>query len=53
MQTDMHQDAFPGEDISDRPLPAEYAVPAAIQLIENDFPNGRYTTSIVNKEVSI
>jgi NAD(P)-dependent dehydrogenase (short-subunit alcohol dehydrogenase family) len=23
MRTDMHQDAFPGEDISDRPLPEE------------------------------
>lgn len=30
MRTQMHQDAFPGEDISDRPLPDEHAVPAFI-----------------------
>jgi NAD(P)-dependent dehydrogenase (short-subunit alcohol dehydrogenase family) len=41
MQTQMHQEAFPGEDISDRPLP-ETAVPAFITLLEGDWPNGRY-----------
>ncbi|MGH9029148.1 MAG: SDR family NAD(P)-dependent oxidoreductase [Acidimicrobiales bacterium] len=41
MRTDMHQDAFPGEDISDRPLP-ESVVPAFIELIEGDLPSGRY-----------
>ena len=30
MRTQMHQDAFPGEDISDRPLPEEVAVPAFV-----------------------
>jgi NAD(P)-dependent dehydrogenase (short-subunit alcohol dehydrogenase family) len=45
MRTDMHQAAFPGQDITDRPLPTEYAVPAMLQLIENDLPNGRYTTT--------
>ena len=45
MRTVMHQTAFPGEDISDRPLPSEYAVPAMLNLINNDFANGRYTTS--------
>lgn len=50
MRTDMHQAAFSGEDISDRPLPIEKAVPALMQLIENDFPTGRYTTSILAKE---
>lgn len=44
MRTKMHQDAFPDEDISDRPLPTEYAVPAILKLIESDAPNGRYTT---------
>ncbi|MBI1880408.1 MAG: SDR family NAD(P)-dependent oxidoreductase [Chloroflexi bacterium] len=41
MRTPMHQDAFPGEDISDRPLPEE-SVPGLIELIEGDYPSGRY-----------
>jgi NAD(P)-dependent dehydrogenase (short-subunit alcohol dehydrogenase family) len=41
MNTRMHQEAFPGEDISDRPLP-ETRVPAAIRLLENRYPSGRY-----------
>jgi NAD(P)-dependent dehydrogenase (short-subunit alcohol dehydrogenase family) len=41
MRTEMHQDAFPGEDISDRPDPAE-RIPALISLIEGDQPSGRY-----------
>ena len=41
MRTDMHQAAFPGEDISDRPLPEE-RVPALIRLLEEDLPSGRY-----------
>lgn len=43
MRTAMHQDAFPGEDISDRPLPGE-VVPAIVSLIESDRPSGRYRT---------
>ena len=50
MRTDMHQAAFPGEDISDRPLPTAQAVPAMIQLIENDFSSGRYTTQLLKKQ---
>lgn len=50
MRTEMHQAAFPGDDISDRPLPSEHAVPAIIKLIENKFPNGRYTASSILKE---
>jgi NAD(P)-dependent dehydrogenase (short-subunit alcohol dehydrogenase family) len=42
LRTEMHQDAFPGEDISDRPLPAE-AVPGLLALIEGDQPSGRYS----------
>jgi NAD(P)-dependent dehydrogenase (short-subunit alcohol dehydrogenase family) len=42
MRTAMHQDAFPGEDISDRPLPAE-RVPGLLRLIETRPPSGRYT----------
>ena len=41
MNTQMHQDAFPGEDISDRPPPEE-SVPGLLALIEGSLPNGRY-----------
>jgi NAD(P)-dependent dehydrogenase (short-subunit alcohol dehydrogenase family) len=41
MRTEMHQDAFPGEDISDRPDPGE-SVPGIISLVEGDQPSGRY-----------
>jgi NAD(P)-dependent dehydrogenase (short-subunit alcohol dehydrogenase family) len=41
LRTAMHQAAFPGEDISDRPEPAT-VVPAFLHLIESDQPSGRY-----------
>jgi len=41
MNTRMHQEAFPGEDISDRPPPEE-RVPGLLALIEGDLPSGRY-----------
>src|SRR4051812_16896473 len=41
MRTQMHQEAFPGEDISDRPLP-ETVVPALVRLLEDRPPSGRY-----------
>ena len=41
MRTEMHQDAFPDDDISDRPEPAT-RVPALLALIEGDLPSGRY-----------
>ncbi|MDQ6725151.1 MAG: SDR family oxidoreductase [Actinomycetota bacterium] len=41
MNTQMHQEAFPGEDISDRP-PPEDSVPGIIRLIEDHAPSGRY-----------
>jgi NAD(P)-dependent dehydrogenase (short-subunit alcohol dehydrogenase family) len=41
MRTRMHQDAFPGEDISDRPPPEE-SVPGLIALIEGSLRSGRY-----------
>ncbi len=41
MRTRMHQEAFPGEDISDRPFP-DVSVPGFLQLIEGDLPSGRY-----------
>jgi NAD(P)-dependent dehydrogenase (short-subunit alcohol dehydrogenase family) len=41
MRTRMHQDAFPGEDISDRPTP-ESRVPGLVRLIDERRPSGRY-----------
>jgi NAD(P)-dependent dehydrogenase (short-subunit alcohol dehydrogenase family) len=41
MRTQMHQEAFPGEDISDRPLPEE-SVPGLLELLEGDLTSGRY-----------
>jgi NAD(P)-dependent dehydrogenase (short-subunit alcohol dehydrogenase family) len=41
MATDMHQAAFPGEDISDRPAP-ESVVPGLLALLDGDLPGGRY-----------
>lgn len=41
MRTQMQQDAFPGEDISDRPPPAE-SVPGLLELIDGRLPSGRY-----------
>jgi NAD(P)-dependent dehydrogenase (short-subunit alcohol dehydrogenase family) len=42
MRTQMQQDAFPGEDISDRPPPEE-SVPGLLELIEGDLPSGLYS----------
>jgi NAD(P)-dependent dehydrogenase (short-subunit alcohol dehydrogenase family) len=44
MRTQMQQDAFPGEDISDRP-PPEDSVPGLLALIEGSLPSGRYRAS--------
>jgi NAD(P)-dependent dehydrogenase (short-subunit alcohol dehydrogenase family) len=41
MRTQMHQDAFPGEDISDRPTP-ESRVPGLVRLVAERRPSGRY-----------
>jgi NAD(P)-dependent dehydrogenase (short-subunit alcohol dehydrogenase family) len=41
MRTQMQQEAFPGEDISDRP-PPEASVPGLLALIEGSLPSGRY-----------
>jgi NAD(P)-dependent dehydrogenase (short-subunit alcohol dehydrogenase family) len=42
MRTEMHQDAFPGEDISDRP-PPETSVPGLLALVLGDYESGRYS----------
>ena len=41
MRTQLHQEAFPGEDISDRPPPEE-SVPGLVALIDGALPSGRY-----------
>jgi len=41
MRTQLHQEAFPGEDISDRALPDE-SVPAFLALLDGQLANGRY-----------
>ena len=46
MRTTMHQDAFPGEDISDRPEPAT-VVPHLLALLDGHLPSGRYRAADV------
>ena len=43
MRTRMHHEAFPGEDISDRPPPEE-SVPGLLALIDGTLPSGRFRT---------
>ncbi|MGH9046890.1 MAG: SDR family oxidoreductase [Acidimicrobiales bacterium] len=47
MRTQMHQDAFAGEDISDRPMPEEVA-PSIVELIGGPLPSGRHRASEVS-----
>jgi NAD(P)-dependent dehydrogenase (short-subunit alcohol dehydrogenase family) len=51
MNTAMHQEAFPGEDISDRPLPSE-RVPGLLHLIETLPASGRYSVDELLAEVA-
>jgi NAD(P)-dependent dehydrogenase (short-subunit alcohol dehydrogenase family) len=44
MATDLQQQAFPDEDVSDRAAP-ETVVPALLRLVEGDLPSGRYRAS--------
>ena len=50
MNTRMHQDAYPGEDISDRPAP-EQSVPGLLALIEGALASGRYSAAALASEV--
>lgn len=50
MNTQMHQEAFPGEDISDRPPPEE-SVPGLLRLLDDDAPSGRYQARELAKTV--
>jgi NAD(P)-dependent dehydrogenase (short-subunit alcohol dehydrogenase family) len=51
MRTDMQQEAFPGEDISDRATP-QSVVPALMQLVTGQLPSGRYRASDLARAVS-
>jgi NAD(P)-dependent dehydrogenase (short-subunit alcohol dehydrogenase family) len=51
MATDMQQQAFPGEDISDRATP-ESVVPALLQLIAARPPSGRYRAAALLEQSS-
>lgn len=51
LRTQMQQDAFPDDDISDR-QPPEAVVPALLRLIEGDQASGRYRASDVVVEVA-
>lgn len=44
MRTDMHQRAFPCEDIGDRPEPRT-VVPALLELLDHRLPSGRYVAA--------
>jgi NAD(P)-dependent dehydrogenase (short-subunit alcohol dehydrogenase family) len=46
MNTQLHQQAFPGEDISDR-QPPEASVPGLLAIVYGDTPSGRYQASAV------
>lgn len=49
MRTRLHQEAFPDEDISDRPLP-ETSVPGFFALLTGDYPSGRYAARALAPE---
>ncbi len=52
MRTLMHQQAFPDEDISDRPEPVT-VVPAVLRLVDEGLPSGRYRASrLIGPEAS-
>ncbi len=48
MNTRMHREAFPGEDISDRPMP-EACLPGILRLLEADLPSGRYRAQAMSQ----
>ncbi len=51
MRTQMHQEAYPGEDISDRPLP-ETSVPGFLELLRGALPSGRYQARELAQETA-
>ena len=52
MRTQMHQEAFPGEDISDRP-PPEDSVGAFMRLIHGEMPSGRYQARLLTADDAV
>lgn len=48
MRTQMQQEAYPGEDINDRP-PPEASVPGLLALIEGDYRSGRFQARDISK----
>lgn len=52
MRTQMYQEAAPGEDISELPLP-EVSVPGIRALIDGDLPSGRYEARSVATAVGL
>jgi NAD(P)-dependent dehydrogenase (short-subunit alcohol dehydrogenase family) len=54
MRTAMHQDAFPGEDITDRPEPST-SVPGILALINGSYPSGRYAARdvLIDQELEV
>lgn len=51
MRTEMHQRAFPDQDISDRPSP-EHVAPLLVELVASDPPSGRYQASALRDAVT-
>jgi NAD(P)-dependent dehydrogenase (short-subunit alcohol dehydrogenase family) len=49
MRTRMHQEAFPDEDISDRP-PPDASVPGLLALLEGELPSGRYQARAIERD---
>ncbi|HEY6042167.1 MAG TPA: SDR family oxidoreductase [Anaerolineae bacterium] len=49
MNTQMQQEAYPGEDVSDR-LPPEASVPGLLALLKGDLPGGRYSARTLAPE---
>jgi NAD(P)-dependent dehydrogenase (short-subunit alcohol dehydrogenase family) len=52
MNTRMHQEAFPGEDISDRP-PPEASVPGLVEILTGQLPSGRYQARALSASVPV
>ncbi len=51
LRTALHQAAFPGEDISDRPHP-DTVVPVLLRLVDGDLPSGRYRAADLIEQVA-
>ena len=51
LRTALHQAAFPGEDISDRPHP-DSVVPVLLRLVDGDLPSGRYRAADLGEPVA-